>query len=152
MRFQQLFSNFANMNDIEINEIEQQSISLQFFDSHIQAGFPSPAQGSFGDTIDLNDELITNPEATFCARVIGNSMIDSGINEGDLLLIDRSISPHDGCIAVCYIDGEFTVKRVSIRTDGIYLVPANKRFPELHVNGDNNFQIWGVVSHIIKKL
>jgi DNA polymerase V len=152
LRKNRFFAKFATMNELEINSIEQDPISLQFFDSQIQAGFPSPAQGSFGDTIDLNDELISNPEATFCARVIGNSMIDSGINEGDLLLIDRSLTPHDGCIAVCFIDGEFTVKRVSIRTDGIYLVPANKRFPELHVNSDNNFQIWGVVSHIIKKL
>ena len=131
---------------------DSEAIALQFFETRIQAGFPSPAQGLFGDSIDLNHELISNPAATFCARVTGNSMIDAGIREGDMLIIDKSITPDDGDIAVCFIDGEFTVKRVSIRTDGIYLVPANKRFPELHVNGDNNFQIWGVVSHIIKKL
>ena len=140
------------MNELEINAIEQDSISLQFFDSQIQAGFPSPAQGSFGDTIDLNDELISNPEATFCARVIGNSMIDSGINEGDMLIIDRSIEPQDGDIAVCFIDGDFTVKRILINDDEMSLVPANRRYPVIRVPKESNFVVWGVVSHIIKKL
>lgn len=137
--------------EIEIHEIEDsEEMALQFFESRIQAGFPSPAQGMFGDTIDLNRELISNPAATFCARVIGNSMIDAGISNGDLLIIDKSLEPHDGDIAVCFIDGDFTVKRISIRTDGVWLTPANKQFPELHVNEESNFQIWGVVSHIIK--
>ena len=142
------------MDKITISEVksEEKSSGLQFFEGRIQAGFPSPAQGEYADTIDLNRALITNPAATFCARVIGNSMVDAGINEGDLLIIDRSITPHDGCIAVCFIDGDFTVKRLAVRDDGVYLQPANASFPEIKVFEDSDFQVWGVVSHIVKKL
>ena len=141
------------MSNLEIKKIEESSdMELQVFDSRIQAGFPSPAQGSFADSIDLNHELINNPAATFCARVIGDSMIDSGINEGDMLIIDRSIEPSDGDIAVCFIDGDFTVKRILINKDEISLVPANRKYPVMRVPKESNFVIWGVVSHIIKKL
>ena len=142
------------MDEIKISELksDESTPGLQFFESRVQAGFPSPAQGEYADTIDLNRALITNPAATFCARVIGKSMVDAGINEGDLLIIDRSLTPNDGNIAVCFIDGDFTVKRLSVRDDGIYLTPANADFPELRVEEDSSFQVWGVVSHIIKKV
>ena len=142
------------MDEIKISEVkgEEQTSGLQFFEGRVQAGFPSPAQGEYADTIDLNRALITNPAATFCARVIGNSMVDAGINEGDLLIIDRSITPQDGNIAVCFLDGDFTVKRLSVRDDGIYMTPANAAFPEMKVQEDSDFQVWGVVSHIIKKV
>ena len=142
------------MDDIKISQLQpdEKSFGLQFFEGRVQAGFPSPAQGEYADSIDLNRALITNPAATFCARVIGNSMVDAGINEGDMLIIDRSLTPHNGCIAVCFIDGDFTVKRLSVRNDGVYLTPANASFPELKVSEDSNFQIWGVVSHIIKRV
>ena len=141
------------MANLDIKKIEESSdLELQVFDSRIQAGFPSPAQGSFADSVDLNHELINNPAATFCARVIGDSMIDSGINEGDMLIIDRSIEPSDGDIAVCFIDGDFTVKRILIKNDEISLVPANRKYPVIRVPKESNFVIWGVVSHIIKKL
>ncbi len=139
------------ITDIKLVKGEQTS-GLQFFESRVQAGFPSPAQSEYAESIDLNRALITNPAATFCARVIGDSMVDAGINEGDLLIIDRSLNPCDGNIAVCFVDGEFTVKRLSVRDDGIYLTPANAAFPELKVGEDNNFVVWGVVSHIIKRL
>ena len=142
------------MDEVKISEVKPdgKTSGLQIFESHVQAGFPSPAQNEYGDIIDLNRALITNPAATFCARVIGNSMVDAGINEGDLLIIDRSLSPHDGCIAVCFIDGDFTVKRLSIRDDGVYLTPANATFPEMLIGEDSNFQVWGVVSYIIKRV
>ena len=142
------------MDEIKISEVktEEKTSGLQFFEGRVQAGFPSPAQGEYADTIDLNRALITNPSATFCARVIGNSMVDAGINEGDLLIIDRSITPHDGSIAVCFIDGDFTVKRLSMRDNRIFLTPANADFPEMAVPEDSNFQVWGVVSHIIKRV
>ena len=142
------------MEEIKISEVksEEKTSGLQFFEGRVQAGFPSPAQGEYADTIDLNRALITNPSATFCARVIGNSMVDAGINEGDLLIIDRSLPPHDGSIAVCFIDGDFTVKRLSVREEGIFLTPANADFPEMAVPEDSNFQVWGVVSHIIKRV
>ncbi len=141
------------MANLEIKKLEESSdLELQLFDIRIQAGFPSPAQGSFADSVDLNHELINNPAATFCARVIGDSMIDSGINEGDMLIIDRSIEPQDGDIAVCFIDGDFTVKRILIKDNEMSLVPANRRYPVIRVPKESNFVVWGVVSHIIKKL
>lgn len=142
------------MSEIKISEVkpEEKTSGLKFFEGRVQAGFPSPAQGEYADVIDLNRALITNPAATFCARVIGNSMVDAGINEGDLLIIDRSLTPHDGNIAVCFIDGDFTVKRLSMRDNRLFLTPANADYPELPVNEDSNFQVWGVVSHIIKRV
>lgn len=118
----------------------------------IQAGFPSPAQSAVPDTIDLAAELVNDPANTFCARVIGSSMTGQGIEPGDLLIIDRSIQPHDGCVAVCSIDGDFTVKTLKVTPDGIFLQPANKRFKPIHVSEFNDFVIWGVVSHIIHQL
>ncbi len=142
------------MEEVKISEVktDEKSSGLQFFEGRIQAGFPSPAQGEYADSIDLNRALVTNPAATFCARVIGNSMVDAGINEGDLLIIDRSLTPQDGNIAVCFVDGDFTVKRLAVRDDGIFLTPANASFPEIRVSEDSNFQVWGVVSHIIKRV
>ncbi|MBQ6078854.1 MAG: translesion error-prone DNA polymerase V autoproteolytic subunit [Muribaculaceae bacterium] len=142
------------MDEIKISEVKstEKTSGLQFFEGRVQAGFPSPAQGEYADSIDLNRALITNPAATFCARVMGDSMVDAGINEGDLLIIDRSLPPHDGSIAVCFIDGDFTVKRLSVRDEGLFLTPANAQFPEIPVTDDSNFQVWGVVSHIIKRV
>ena len=141
----------ANITDMRPVSGER-SAGLQFFEGRVQAGFPSPAQGEYADSIDLNRALISNPASTFCARVIGDSMVDAGINEGDLLIIDRSLNPHDGCVAVCFIDGDFTVKRLSVREDGVFLTPANSSFPELRVTDENHFVVWGVVSHIIKRM
>ncbi len=141
------------MAELTFHEITRDTIPVvQYFEQQIQAGFPSPVQGSFGDTIDLNQELIDNPAATFCARVIGNSMVEDGINPGDILIIDRSLKAGDGSLAVCYIDGDFTVKRISVRGNALFLVPANKNFPEIRVPDESNFVVWGVVSHIIKQV
>ncbi|MBR6757812.1 MAG: translesion error-prone DNA polymerase V autoproteolytic subunit [Bacteroidaceae bacterium] len=118
----------------------------------VPAGFPSPAQDHQGEGIDLNRELIKHPASTFCARVSGNSMRDCGIDDGDLLIIDKSLTPREGSVAVCFVDGEFTLKRISIRRDGIWLVPANPQYPELHVTEDSNFQVWGIVSYVVKAL
>lgn len=123
---------------------------LPVIEGVIPAGFPSPVQGMPSDSIDLNRELIQHPSSTFCARVSGNSMIGCGIGDGDLLIIDKSLEVRDGSIAVCFVDGEFTLKRISIRHDGIYLVPENSKYPELHISEESNFQVWGIVTHAIK--
>lgn len=141
------------MRKIEVKQLEAQGeVPISFLSDRVPAGFPSPAQGEHGDSIDLNKELIHRPSSTFCAKVAGDSMIDCGINDGDLLIIDKSINPSNGDIAVCFVDGEFTVKRLSVKDDGIYLKPANKKYQEVKVREDSNFQVWGVVSYIIKKL
>lgn len=127
-------------------------LEVSVLEEAVPAGFPSPAQDFVGEGIDLNRELIRHPASTFCARVAGNSMCDSGIDDGDLLIIDKAITPRDGSIAVCFVDGEFTLKRISIRSNGIWLVPANPQYPELHVTDNSNFQIWGIVSYVVKSV
>lgn len=120
--------------------------------SGISAGFPSPVDDHLEPSLDLNRALIRNPGATFFARVAGDSMQDDGIADGDLLVVDKSAEPFDGCVAVCFLDGEFTLKRVRIAPDRIVLVPANKRYKPIEVGRDRNFAVWGVVTYSIKKI
>ncbi len=129
------------------NSIE---IYIPYFISTIQAGFPSPADDYLDNSIDLNRELIKNPSATFFVRVSGNSMIKAGIEPGDLLIVDRSLKPNTGDIAVCFIDGEFTLKYINILKDEIHLVPANDQYKTIKVTSENDFIVWGVVKHVIK--
>jgi DNA polymerase V len=126
------------------------SVSLPLVDGGISAGFPSPAQDYIDLSLDLNKELIDNPSSTFFGRVRGNSMIDAGIEDGDLLVIDKSLEPKDGDTAICFLDGEFTLKFVSIDKDEVYLVPANPEYKPIKVTAENNFCIWGVVTYSIK--
>jgi len=125
-------------------------LSLPMMEGGISAGFPSPAQDYIDLKIDLNKELITNPSSTFYGRVKGSSMKDAGIVDGDILVIDKSLEPQDGDTAVCFIDGEFTLKYIKIEADAVYLVPANSKFQPLKVTEENNFCIWGVVTYSIK--
>jgi DNA polymerase V len=128
----------------------ESSLSLPIAEGGIAAGFPSPAQDYVDLKIDLNKELIANPSSTFYARVKGSSMIDAGISDGDILVIDKSLEPRDGDTAVCYIDGEFTLKYIRIEESGIYLIPANPAFKPIRVTQENHFCIWGVVTYSIK--
>lgn len=126
------------------------NIEIPLAQSGVHAGFPSPADDFLEGVLDLNS-LIRHPEATFFARVEGDSMKDEGIVEGDLLVVDKAIEPYDGCLAVAYIDGEFTLKRVRITPDKILLVPANPRYQIIEIDPDTEFAVWGVVSYIVKK-
>lgn len=125
-------------------------VALPFIDGGIAAGFPSPAQDYIDLKIDLNTELVTNPSSTFYARVKGTSMQDAGIMDGDILVIDKSLEPKDGDTAVCFIDGEFTLKYIKFETDIVYLIPANPKFEPIKVTEENNFCIWGIVTYSIK--
>lgn len=118
----------------------------------IHAGFPSPAEDFKEIRISLDKELITNEDATFYARVRGNSMIDANIEDGDLLVIDRSIEARDGKVAVCMIDGDFTVKRIKMGDNCLYLIPENKKFKPIKVTDENEFIVWGIVTYVIKKV
>ncbi len=139
--------------DIEILSIEMESSAGQpMAQSTVSAGFPSPAEGCEPLKLDLNRELVRNPASTFYARVSGVSMVDEGINDGDLLVIDKSVEPFDGALAVCYIDGEFTLKRFRDCGDCGYLVPANSRYSPIRVTAENDFMIWGVVQYLIKRM
>lgn len=125
--------------------------SLPYANEGIQAGFPSPAQDHINETIDLNRELINHPAATFFGRVSGDSMIEEGIEEGDILVIDRSLEPLHGDLAVCCVEGEFTLKRISIEKNCIKLIASNQMFKSIKITSDDNFSIWGVVTYTIKK-
>ena len=128
-------------------------LELQFADQGIRAGFPSPAQDYMSDSIDLNQELIRHPATTFYARAVGDSMKGCGIDDGDLLVIDKAISPQNGDIVVAYIDGEFTLKKVRLEPDGscLWLIPANDEYPPIKVTDENDFIIWGVLTYNIKR-
>jgi DNA polymerase V len=147
MKFQKLF----NSNIIDFYSASTETIlEIPLMEQGISAGFPSPADDFFDISIDLNKELIKNPPATFFGRVSGESMKDIGINDGDLLVIDKSLEVKDGKIAVCFIDGEFTLKRIKIEKDCCWLVPANEKYKPIKVTEDNEFIVWGVVVHVIK--
>ena len=132
------------------------------FDEHIKlqlapgikAGFPSPAEDYSHETLDFNRDLIRNPEATFYGKVEGDSMIEAGINDGDIAVIDRSVEAQDGDIVVGYINDEFTIKYLDLthRKDGyIELRPANKDFKPIRIDADDDFEVWGVVIWTIKR-
>lgn len=138
--------------DLQLHKIDiSTSLPLKYADEGIRAGFPSPAQDYLEQAIDLNKELIKHPASTFYGRVIGDSMRDEGIEEGDILIIDKSLELLDDDLAVCFIDGEFTVKRVRLETDAAWLVPSNPDYPLIKVTKENEFIVWGIVTYTIKK-
>lgn len=126
---------------------------LPFADEGIRAGFPNPAQDYMEMALDLNKELIRNPASTFLGRVRGESMKDEGILDGDILVIDKSLDLEDGDLAVCFIDGEFTLKRVELDREEriVWLVPSNTEYSKIKVTEDNQFLVWGIVVYTIKK-
>ena len=141
------------MKKIEIYKADiSSSLPLPIADEGIRAGFPSPAQDFMDLSIDLNQELVKHPSSTFYGRVKGDSMIDAGVHDGDVLIIDKSLEPKDGDMAVCFIDGEFTIKYIKIEEKVIWLVPANKNFQPIRVTEDNNFLIWGIVTYCITRI
>jgi|TARA_B100001250_G_scaffold66509_1_gene53041 DNA polymerase V len=131
---------------------KENGIGQWLAEERISAGFPSPADDFKEVRISLDKELVKNKEATFYARVEGDSMIGAGIDDGDLLVIDRSIDPVSGKIAVCLINGEFTVKRIIKKNQKIYLKPENKNYKELEIGEESDLIIWGIVEYVIKKV
>lgn len=123
-----------------------------FLDTGISAGFPSPADDFRETRISLDEELIRNKEATFFAKVSGQSMIGAGLDDNDLLVIDRSIEPTNNKIAVCFLDGEFTVKRLRVDGNSVWLQPENPDYPIIKITEENNFIIWGIVTNVIKRV
>lgn len=120
----------------------------------IKAGFPSPAEDYMRESLDFNRDLIKHPEATFYGRVDGDSMMDAGISDGDIAVIDRALEPSDGDIIVAYINNEFTIKYLDLKhkKDGyIELRPANKDYKPIRIDEYDDFEVWGVVVWIIKK-
>ena len=131
---------------------KENTIGQWLAEEGISAGFPSPADDFKEVRISLDKELVKNKEATFYARVDGDSMIGAGLENGDLLVIDRSLNPENGKIAVCLINGEFTVKRIKKEKEKIYLIPENKKYKTIEIKEENELIIWGIVEYVIKKL
>ena len=125
------------------------SLRLPLVSASVEAGFPSPADDHLERGIDLNEELIRNPAATFLVRVKGESMRDAGIHAGDVLIVDKSLTPTDRKIVVAMIDGNFTVKRFRKRGGQVFLEAENPEFPPIEVTEGQELSIFGVVSYII---
>ena len=128
-------------------------LPLPYADMGIQAGFPSPAQDYIDKSLDFNRELIEHPSATFYAKVVGCSMIEAGISEGDIVVIDRAVDPEQDDIVVVFLDGEFTIKYIDfseLKHNRIWLRPANKDFRPIKVSATDDFRVWGVVVKVIK--
>jgi len=125
--------------------------SLPFAEG-ISAGFPSPAEEYIELSLDLNKTLVPHPNSTFFGRVKGHSMRDAQIYDGDILIIDKSISPANGKQAVCYIDGEFAIKTLKVDKSGVWLMPANSEYKPMKITEDNDFVVWGIVTYVIHKV
>ena len=118
----------------------------------VPAGFPSPADDHLEGKLDLHELMVKRPAATFFCRADGDSMTDAGIQSGDLLVVDRSVQPHDGDVVVATLDGGLTVKTLRKTADGWELAPANSGYPTFPVNEEEGVQIWGVVTFSISAL
>lgn len=129
--------------------VKRTSLKLPLVSASVEAGFPSPADDHLERGIDLNEELIRNPAATFLVRVKGESMRDAGIHAGDVLIVDKSLTPTDRKIVVAMIDGNFTVKRFRKRGGQVFLEAENPEFPPIEVTEGQELSIFGVVSYII---
>ena len=126
--------------------------ALPFFADPVRAGFPSPADDYVCDTLDLNEHLIPHREATFFVRAKGHSMIGAGIQDNDLLVVDRSLNPVHRSIVIAVIDGEFTVKRLSKRAGKIKLLAENPDYAHIELQEGQELQVWGVVTSVIHQL
>ena len=132
-------------------KIEFDSAPVLEISGEIKAGFPSPAD-DIKEKLDLMKLLVRHPASTFYFRISGVSMIDASLDEGDIVVVDRSLDLYNNCIAVCFIDGEFTVKRVSVETGRVLLLPANNKYKPIEITPENDFLVWGIVTYVIKKI
>jgi DNA polymerase V len=126
-------------------------MELPLFESKVSAGFPSPAEEYLQRPLDIGRLLVRNPASTFFIRVMGDSMVGAGINDGDLLVIDRSITPENKSIVLAIVDGEFTVKRLCKKGDQVYLKPENPKYSAIQITDLMQFEVWGVVTYVIHR-
>jgi len=141
------------MKVVEINQFDSATKQeLPLYLSKVLAGFPSPADDYLDKKLDLNEYLIKHPSATFFVKVEGESMVGAGINSGDILIVDRSQEARSGKVVVAILNGEFTVKRVVRRRGKLYLLPENSHYQEIEITLDIDFEVWGVVIHVIHSL
>ena len=130
----------------QFNENETHQI-----EGFVSAGFPSPAGDYIELELNLKELFVRNESSTFFVEVVGNSMLNAGIHNGDILVIDKSLDPVDDSILVCFVDGEFTVKRVGKIKGSFYLLPENPQFKPIKIDDNSDFRLWGVVTFVIHK-
>lgn len=123
---------------------------IAYFLSSVPAGFPSPANDFIENKLDLNEHLVDHPAATFFVRVKGESMINDGIFDGDLLIVDRSLEATNNSVIIALLDGEFTLKRIKKEGSTLWLKPSNPKFKPTRITEEMAFEVWGVVKHVIK--
>lgn len=129
----------------------QASFRLPLYESAVAAGFPSPADDEMDRKLDLNEYLVQRPATTFFVKVAGDSMINAGIHDGDILVVDRSIEPRTGKIVIAAVDGDLTVKRLHQSGNTISLLPENEKYRPIEISESGELHIWGVVTSVIKK-
>lgn len=142
-------TNFSIVNFIQPSI--QKPIPITLFSHKVPAGFPSPADDHAESRLDLNEYLINQAESTFFVRIKGDSMVDAGILDNDIVIVDRSKSAAINDIVLASIDGEFTVKVLTKNNTGPYLMPANKEFKPIYIEEGSQFEIWGVVTGSVRK-
>tara|TARA_B110001454_G_scaffold173445_1_gene164706 strand:+ start:3265 stop:3669 length:405 start_codon:yes stop_codon:yes gene_type:complete len=125
---------------------------LTFYKEGVECGFPSPARDFTEGSIDLNEELIHHPNSTFVVKARGHSMIDAGIHPGDLILVDRSLKPRHRSVIIAVLDGELSIKILSIQKKEVCLLSANKNYIDIHVSEEMDFIIWGVCTYVVHNL
>lgn len=148
------YRSLRNIRESEVSDITMlgdslKSFSLPLFASRVPAGSPVAADDLKEADIDLNEHLVRKPTATFFVKVKGDSMLNAGIHDGDMLIVDRSLEPRNGKIVVAVINDELTVKRLERSAGKIRLLPENPDFKPIEVPEEASFFIWGVVTNVI---
>jgi len=134
---------------LDLFDYTSDKLKIPFLSDSISAGFPSPADDYVEENIDLNEYLISNPFSTFFLRVKGDSMMNAGIKDKDLIIVDKSLTAKPGNIIIAMIDGEFTIKRLSMKNNELYLKAENHNYPDFSFKNHIDVQIWGVVIYSI---
>ena len=138
--------------ELSFYSMDEKVLDIPFYQSNVSAGFPSPAEDFMDLDLNLQEYLVQHPSATFCVRVTGDSMENAGIYSGDVMVVDRALEPQNNTIVLAVLDGEFTVKRIQKKGQELYLSPENSKFKPIQITEEMNFQVWGVVTHIIHKV
>lgn len=148
---QDSFVGFIEDHDrIEVlTPLRQDNLALPIYLESVSAGFPSPADDYTEKSLDLNDLLIKNPAATFFVRVSGDSMINAGMSSGDILVVDRSLDAKNNSIVIAVVNGEMTVKRLSLKNGQVFLCPENPQYKPIKITSEMYFEVWGVVRSVI---
>jgi len=135
-----------------LEHIYNRFFKLPLFQSQVAAGLPTSVDNQIEKKIDLNELLIKKPKDTFLVKVNGLSMINAGIQNSDILIVDSSLRPENGKIIIAAINGEITVKRLQIKNKKLYLKAENENFKPLEITEEMNFKILGIVTHVIHDL